>query len=59
MEENIYVMVGLVVSIIVIFYPAAKEKGEKKNRVAKSELHVRDRYAVADLIQKEWADRQG
>lgn len=58
MEENIYVILGLVISIVVIFSPAPKEKGAKKNSIAKSELRVRDRYAVADLIQKEWEDRQ-
>lgn len=53
MEENIYVILGLVVSLIVIFSPWPKVRGAKKN-ASKSELHVRDRYAVADLIQEEW-----
>lgn len=56
MEENIYLFIGLIVALIVLFYPATKVRGEKNT--AKSELHVHDRYEVAELIKKQWEERK-
>ncbi|HEY3372795.1 MAG TPA: hypothetical protein VGK10_18240 [Prolixibacteraceae bacterium] len=57
MEENIYLLIGLIITTIVFFVPDSG-KGVKINETLKSELNARDRYAVADMIDQELAEDQ-
>jgi hypothetical protein len=56
MKESSFLLITLVVLIIVIFIAAVWDAMTKENS-SESELHARDRYAVAEKIDKELKDK--
>lgn len=57
MKESAFLLITLIVLIIVVFIAAVWDAMTKDNP-SESELHARDRYAVAEKIDKELKDKQ-
>ena len=57
MKEMIFLLSVLFISVVVLFIAALWDAMTKGN-ATESELHARDRYAVAEKIQKEFENRR-
>ena len=57
MKETMFILSTLLLLVVVIFMLAVRDAKTKTN-VAASELHARDRYAVAEMIEKEMKEKQ-